>query len=343
MRRVMGPKKGLLVLLLMSGFSLQNPVCGQTLQDAVRLYRRGELNQTKHLLLSLPSVLKEDPEVLLLLGKTEEIGAASINYLQRIINLGCDWSGSDEAQLLICKYEFCRSMYVTTTDLSGRMQRDYPNSEVISEALWLSGSAFLAMENPDSAFTRFRQIITSFPRSSWVAWAQLGFGDCFFVQGDFERAISSYQHVLDFQKDSPAFPFALSGLVECSSRMEDFEKALLYHNLLKERYPKSIESMEAIPKATLPSEEMHKEDKAERLTGVRYTIQLGVFGVKENALRLKSQYEKLGYLVRIKTQVISGKKYSVVQLGSFANYEQASDLKRELEGQTGESYRVVIR
>jgi tetratricopeptide (TPR) repeat protein len=339
----MEPKKGLLVLFLTSIFFLQNPVCGQTLQDAVRLYRQGELDQAKNLLLNLPADQQEDPELLLLLGRTEEIGAASINYIQRLINLGCDWSDSDEAQLLMCSYEFCRSRYVTTVDLSGRMQQNYPQSEMIPEALWLSGSAFLAMENPDSAFARFHQVIARFPQSPWVDWAQIGMGDCFFVQGDFERAIPAYQLVLDSQKDSPAFPFALSGLVECYSRMDDFEKALLYHNLLKEKFPQSIESMETPPKATLPYKEPNKEDKTEQLTGVRYTIQLGVFGVKKNALQLKSHYEKLGYLIRIKTQRISGKEYSVVQLGSFASYEQASKLKKELEEQTGDSYRIVIR
>lgn len=333
----------LIVLLLISVLFLQQPVWGQTLQDAIRLYRQGELDQAKYLLLNLPEEQKEDPEVLFLLGKTEESGVASRNYLQDIVDQGCDWSDSDETRLLMCQYEFCRSMYVTTVDCCSKMEHGYPQSEKTPEILWISGSAFLAMENPDSAFKRFDRIIARFPRSSWAAWAQVARGDCFLVKEDLESAVSAYRQVLDSQNDSPAFPFALSGLIGCYSRMDDFEGALLYQNLLKERFPNSIEPIETLPDSGWQPQELRKEDRAERLTGVRYAIQLGVFGIKENAIRLKSKYEKMGYVIRIKTELIGGKEYSVVQLGSFASYQQALELKKELEEQTGDSYRIVIR
>ena len=68
-----------------------------------------------------------------------------------------------------------------------------------------------------------------------------------------------------------------------------------------------------------------------------------MFGVQENAARLRSELERKGYSVRIKTKLISGKSYSVVQVGSFTSYEEALEFKKRLESQTGESYRVVIR
>ena len=40
---------------------------------------------------------------------------------------------------------------------------------------------------------------------------------------------------------------------------------------------------------------------------------------------------------------MGGKKYRLVQLGSFVSYQEALKLKKKLESQSGESYRIVIQ
>jgi cell division protein FtsN len=198
------------------------------------------------------------------------------------------------------------------------------------------------MYQPELALIRFNEIINLFPGSGWADWAQLGRGDYFIAQEDYKQAIAAYNEALEVQPESETIPFALSGLVRCFNQLKDKERALLYYNLLKERYPYSVESI------TDPAEELNLNNKsknqieAERLAGVRYTIQLGVFGIKENALKLRSKFENEGFSVTIKRKIIAGKEYHVVRVGKFTSYEEALKLKKKLETQTGESYRIVM-
>ena len=86
-----------------------------------------------------------------------------------------------------------------------------------------------------------------------------------------------------------------------------------------------------------------KSSKAEELVNARYTIQLGVFGVKNNADKLYSKFKVKGYTVRILKKVINKKMYYIVQLGSFRSYDRAQRLRQKLEKETKESYRIVLR
>jgi tetratricopeptide (TPR) repeat protein len=344
MRRGIGPKrKGLFVLLFMQVILLRTIFAyGYTLEEAASRYRSGALDEAKHILLDIFAQQKSDPQVLLLLAQTEESGAVLKRYLEDAQNyLG--WTDLDQVRLLACKYEFCRDRYVTTVELSENFKTSFAGSRIVPEALWLSGSSLLAMEKTDSARADFDRILESYPGSPRAQWAALAKGDCFFLDQDYDRALTEYHQVLKQHRDSEAFPFALSGLVRCYSRLNDSDKALLYYNLLKEKFPRSMELGEMFVPRTAPPDKDEDQERAEELGGVRYTIQLGVFGVRENALRLRSRFQEQGYSVRIESKTIATKKYSVVQLGSFTSYEEASKLKKELESQTGESYRVVIR
>ncbi len=344
MKRGIGPKKTHLLFLLFMLVILPtfDSIFAQTLDDAIKHYKTGELGEAKRILLNQLAEDPENPEILFYLGKVEVKGELSRRYFQDVTDHCPDWINSDEAELLICQYEFGKGMHVTTVDLTEKFEGRFPLSEMVPEVLWISGCSFLAMDQPDSALLRFEEIIRSFSGSNWVDWAQLARGDCFFADENYNQAIAEYNKILDNRKDSEVFPFALSGLVKCFSQLQDSEKALLYYNLLKERYPNSLESIES-PAERMSLKNSRDKIQAERLAGVKYTIQLGVFGIKENALKLRSRFEKQGYSVAIKSKIISGKKYYVVRLGSFTFYDKALELKKKLESQTGESYRIVIR
>jgi len=345
MKRRISLKKTLTLFLLFMLVHLPsfNSIFAQTLADAIKHYQAGELGQAKSILLNQSAEDKENPEILFYLGRVEEEGDLSRKYFGDLKALSPGWINSDEAELLICKYEFCKGMYVTTVDLAERFEQSFSQSQIMPEVLWISGCSFLAMGQPDSALVRFDKIIKSFLGSNWAGWAKLGRGDCLFAGRDYDQAITEYHKVVEQYKDSQPFPFALSGLVRCFSQLQDSEKALLYYNLLKERYPSSLETIEN------PAERLSLENKtkdkiqAERLAGVKYTIQLGVFGIKENALKLRSGLEKQGYSVTTKSKTMGGKKYYVVRLGTFTSYDEALKLKKKLESQTGENYRIVIK
>ena len=341
MKRRILPKGACSFFLL---FMLVSPVPGglvfcQTLEDAVRYFQAGRLDEAKRILLDSADELADEPAVLFYLGRVEERGDLSRRYLESVADRCPGWLRSAEAGLLVCKYEFCRGMNLNTIEQAGKFGETFAQSEAAPELLWISGCSFLAMGQADSALLEFEQILRSFPGSSWAQWAQLGKGDCFFAEENYDQAIAQYNRVVHDYKYSEAFPFALSGLASSFPRLKHPEEALLYQNLLKEKYPRSPEFVQNPVETEKPT----RGAQAERLAGMKYTIQLGVFGEKQNALKLRSQFQKQGYSVRVKSKIMGGKEYRSVQLGSFVSYQEAVKLKKKLESQTGESYRIVIQ
>lgn len=329
----------LFLLFMLVSFLHGDPIFCQTIEDAVRHFQAGRLEEAKRTLLNLTDEHADDPELWFFLGKVEEGGDLSRRYLEGVADRCPGWLRSAEAGLLVCKYEFCRGMNLNTIEQAGKFGETFAQSEAAPELLWISGCSFLAMGQADSALSEFEQILKSFPGSPWAQWAQLGKGDCFFAGENYDQAITQYNRVVHDYRYSEAFPFALSGLASSFPRLKHPEEALLYQNLLKEKYPCSPEFVQNPAETERPT----RGAQAERLAGMKYTIQLGVFGEKQNALRLRSEFEKQGYPVRVKSKIMGGKEYRLVQLGSFVSYHEALKLKKKLESQTGESYRIVIQ
>ncbi|MFA6617466.1 MAG: SPOR domain-containing protein [Candidatus Neomarinimicrobiota bacterium] len=76
---------------------------------------------------------------------------------------------------------------------------------------------------------------------------------------------------------------------------------------------------------------------------VNYRMQIGAFGVRENAQRKKEFYEKEGYPVHIETRGTSNKPLYIVQLGAFETYQETksalSRFKAKYSGEDG----IVIK
>ena len=331
-----------ILLLLLVCTPKGGSVFCQTWEDAARHLEAGGPDEAKRILLDQADEFADEPAILFYLGRVEEKGDLSGRYLSSIADRCPDWAGAAEAGLLACKYEFCRDMNLAVVERAKGLEVSSAQGEVEPALLWISGSSFLAMGQGDSALHRFEQVLRLSPRSSWAQWAQLGIGDCFFADQDYDRAVAEYDLVLDAYKYSQAFPFALSGLARSFARLGDPERALLYRNLLREKYPRSVESAGELLEAERPAEGAVEGSRAERLAGVRYAIQLGVFREKQNALKLRARFEKEGYSVKIRSKTIGGKEYSAVQLGSFVSHREALKVKEKLESLTGESYRIVM-
>jgi tetratricopeptide (TPR) repeat protein len=338
---LLGNRWSVLLLLLLCPPQSGSVFC-QTWEDAVRHFEAGRLDEAKRTLLDSANELADEPALMFCLGRVEEKGDLSARYLKSIGDRCPDWAGAAEAVLLVCKYEFCRDMNFAVVERAKELEASSAEGQVEPALLWVSGCSFLAMGQSDSALHRFEQVVRLSPQSDWAQWGQLGRGDCFFADQDYRRAVAEYELVLDAYRYSEAFPFALSGLARSFARLGDPERALLYRNLLREKYPHSVESAGELLEAELSAEETEKGSRAEHFAGVRYTIQLGVFREKENAFRLRAKFREQGYSVKIRSKIIGGKEYRAVHLGSFASHQEALKLKEKLESQTGESYRIVI-
>lgn len=130
-------------------------------------------------------------------------------------------------------------------------------------------------------------------------------------------------------------------LTELSGNRSD--DALLTYNLLKESNGDAVGLTRLIDQFSGERDEGSIDNRAERVTGTYYSVQVGVFAEKANALDAAAQFKSFKQPVSTEQKLISGKKYHVVLIGRFPSFDAASDFKVKLEQAKSASYQVVAR
>ncbi|UCD17920.1 MAG: SPOR domain-containing protein [Candidatus Zixiibacteriota bacterium] len=133
--------------------------------------------------------------------------------------------------------------------------------------------------------------------------------------------------------------FMLSFHAMEQKRVDD---AILYYNILKEGYPNAV-GLDDLVDMFSGMERAAADNSAERITGTVYSVQAGVFSVKDNAERLQDRLKEYGQPVEIKSRTISDKEYYVVYVGRFVSSDEAMVFKARLESLEKEVYQIVAR
>ena len=113
------------------------------------------------------------------------------------------------------------------------------------------------------------------------------------------------------------------------------EQAIRYLSIYREAYP---EGMLPIVEASSAS----TSSRADQVAGMHYTIQVGVFSDRTNALTQKERFEALGLKVQLEKKNVAGNHYTAVWVGRFNSREKAQERRRELESRFDDTYRVIV-
>ena len=138
---------------------------------------------------------------------------------------------------------------------------------------------------------------------------------------------------------SPAL-YLLSRDAIARNRADD---AIFYYSILREGYPSAVGIDYLMTGLGDMSSRTSPDNRAEKLTGTYYSIKVGVFSEPGNARRQANKFRGYDKRVEIKTRNISGRKYRVVYVGRFDDYEEAVRFRLRLEDTHQEAYQVVAR
>ncbi|MCP4705546.1 MAG: SPOR domain-containing protein, partial [candidate division Zixibacteria bacterium] len=78
-------------------------------------------------------------------------------------------------------------------------------------------------------------------------------------------------------------------------------------------------------------------------TGTFYSVQVGVFSIRDNAKALSRSLKKYGKRIDVKEKEISDKNYYVVYVGRFKSTDEAIAFKAILEKSENQAYQVIAR
>ncbi|HVP37089.1 MAG TPA: SPOR domain-containing protein [Terriglobales bacterium] len=327
-----------LAIIFSALFFLISPVKSQNLEQAIKFYDQGDYKDAKDELNSYLESNPSDYEALYYAGKLEGDAEKAAGYFKKV------WGSSsqikkEESGLELCLYYQAAGLDDSVLTISSKFKKTFPKSPLLPQILWLESKSLLATGKTEQALKGCRNIIDQYPSSSWAAWAQLGIADIYFSQGGFSRSIKEYTKIIDKYAGTEAFPLALAGMSRAFDATGDKDKAVLYMNLCKERYPGGIDSQSQVQ----AEEIIPRKDPgtAEKLTGTKYSVQIGVFANQENADKMMQKLKSQGYSPEQSSRTIQNKTYYVVRVGLFDSLSEAQKLREKLEREEGEVYRVV--
>jgi tetratricopeptide (TPR) repeat protein len=168
-------------------------------------------------------------------------------------------------------------------------------------------------------------------RGPFLEWSYIALAEIDIIEGDIEKAIERYETI----GGSHSYPVAGFKLGECYEILGDRTKAEKAFRTVLHQFPRSLEA----PKAR---REAPRQTVSESIAGgAGFTLQLGSFSERENAIRFAEEIGLHINGVRVERAEHGGAVWHRVRVGVFQSREEAEREAQRLEKITRHKYTVL--
>jgi TolA-binding protein len=316
---------------------LSTLLVAEDVQQGVSFFVEGRYDEAKALFESFLQSHPDHPEALFYLGRLETDGAAAQKYFRTVWTKHPNHPLADDALLTMCQYHFAKGYYVTAGKRYRDLVKTYPESEYADDATYWSGTCYLVAERPDSALMEWRSLLTTHPQSELRDWAVLGVGDALMALNKANDALSEYKRIVDSSTDQQVQSAALYRLGQCHESLQHSATAREYYNRVIQEYPQSYEG-------AILTGQRQKTSGSFPQANHTYTIQVGAFAHKANAIRLHDALSQKGYDVEVVSKnTESGTLLHAVQIGTYVMKEDAQVVVERLEREERLQPRIISK
>ena len=208
----------------------------------------------------------------------------------------------------------------------------YPQGAHHSHVQYLLAQSELLAGQPQAAEKRMDWLSRN-GEPPWRGWGLYGQAQAALARADTAEALRLLRKSAAMSSH-PARAPALLMLGQLYDSRGESQQAVRYLTLYREAFPQGM-----IP---MLDHAIAGSAQADALAEVMYTVQVGVFGDRANALRQKDRFEALNQPVRLKTKTVAGQTYTAVWVGRYGTQQAAVAARREFEAKFGDTYRVVV-
>lgn len=237
--------------------------------------------------------------------------------------------------------------------LQGHFQQinlKYPNS-----AITLYLKAYIEIDG-ERAVQLYQQFIQQFPNSEYTDNALLKLAQYYYAVGSYIAAREYLDNLIDQFPNSSAIPLAKYSAARCLLAMGYYDSAEKELKEFIKKFPNSPFKTLAQQELNLPREQAQSESVAKETTedknkfdkliqfsqGLgRYTLQIGAFGKRDNAAKLKESFSQKGYDVDITTKYLSDQLLYLVWIGEFETEDQARRFGDDLKNRYDVTFQVI--
>ena len=310
-------------------------------EDLMKLIGEGRLDEVRRNIAGLSSAARRDGTLLYAQALLESDGFYSLQFLQAAAEAALPPALAQEEFYLSTLYFLAAGRYGELADSAEVYLRRWENGKYRGVMLRMTALARSKMNQQDKSDRWYGLIIKEDPNGLYGGLARLDKFRFLFQQKKYDEARKVSRKLSGLKFEEVAVPALYLGSLTAleQSRIDD---AIFEYNLLKEQYSRAI-GMEDLEDRFSNIRETADDQRAEKITGTIYSVQVGVFSVRANAETMVKRMKSYGQSVETSEKIISGKKYFVVYVGRFTSSEKAMALKARLETAEKESFQVVAR
>jgi tetratricopeptide (TPR) repeat protein len=199
------------------------------------------------------------------------------------------------------------------------------NHSGFDELYYYLGLSYLKDNNHVRASDMFDRVLGEFKKSRFSEQAKLALGDTCFMQGDFAKAERLYNELLN-SADTKLKPAVLYRLNQAALKQGDSANSKEYLEKLKQDYPFSLEA-KLNKEANVATDDKPSESI---LSGPIYSVQVGFFSSKENALNFTDELTQKNFPAYAEKDIVGGKESYRVKVGKLKTRQEAQDLEKKL-------------
>ena len=200
----------------------------------------------------------------------------------------------------------------------------------------------LLTQDGKSAIKQYKKLLKQYPNSKYAPDAAMKIGEYLYARGLYTQAATLLKNIPIKYSRFIGIKRASNLMINSFNAIGEADSARYYALIIKSMFPKIDTDISSLKKQNKPLAQVFDFNKKKLDLGP-YVIQIGAFGSRENARRLKLQVTQLGHDVSINNVESNGKILYAVRVNRFKSKKQAENIGRDIKSKIGVEFRILFR
>jgi len=200
----------------------------------------------------------------------------------------------------------------------------------------------LLTQDGKSAIKQYKELLKQYPNSKYAPDAAMKIGEYLYARGLYTQAATLLKNIPIKYPRFIGIQRATNLMVNSFNAIGEADSARYYALIIKSMFPNIDTNISSLKKKNEPLAQVFDFNKKKLDLGP-YVIQIGAFGSRENARRLKLQVTQLGHDVTINNVESNGKILYAVRVNRFKSKKQSEKIGKDIKSKLGVEYRILYR
>lgn len=200
----------------------------------------------------------------------------------------------------------------------------------------------LLTQDGKSAIKQYKELLKQYPNSKYAPDAAMKIGEYLYARGLYTQAATLLKNIPIKYPRFIGIQRATNLMVNSFNAIGEADSARYYALIIKSMFPNIDTNISSLKKQNKPLAQVFDFNKKKLDLGP-YVVQIGAFGNRENARRLKLQVTQLGHDVTINNVESNGKILYAVRVNRFKSKKQSEKIGKDIKSKLGVEYRILYR